>query len=246
MIKVYKFNKNKLGDIKYVLCDFDRTISTNESDSTWDLFRKSDLVDPLFKEESDKLFQLYRPIEVSPLIPQEMKAKYMEDWAILQFELLKKYISFSLFNQLINEDIIKLRYDFKEFIELLYEKRIPLYIVSGGIYQPIISALKRNDCFNELIHVTSNKVINNDDKIVGISKPIIHSQNKKDIKLGLNSTDLGLLFGDLPKDIDMGYNLNTINCAFADEENSYLYNKFDFILTENSSFTNISKILIKK
>ena len=64
--------------------------------------------------------------------------------------------------------------------------------------------------------------------------------------LKLNKNDLGLLFGDLPKDIDIGNGLNTINCAFLNDQDIKNYDSFNVVLTGESSFNNVSKLLIKK
>ena len=50
------------------------------------------------------------------------------------------------------------------------------------------------------MQIISNKIIFDKNEIVDISRPIIHSKNKKEIDLKLNKDDLGLLFGEQMKE----------------------------------------------
>lgn len=173
----------------------------------------------------------------------------MLKWTIEQIELFSKYgIDINVYNKVIREsnDII-IRDGFQNFSKVLYDLGIPLYIVSGGLTDPIINTLEKNNSIFPNIKVIANRIKCEDSKIIGLKAPILYGGNKNIMARYIFNKKTGLLFGDLPSDIDMGVGLNTINCGFAKNEQIEEYNQlFDITLTENSSFSQVAKLLIKK
>lgn len=235
-------------NIKYVLCDFDRTISKGDSSTSWGVFAESPIVDPLFLKDTEDLHNKYRPIELDNTLSSEEKNYYMTLWPIQQVKLFSKYgINSDLYYEIVNKynDII-LRHDFANFVFNMYQLKIPIYIASAGLMEPIIAILKKNNCLLSNVKVIANSILVKHKKIIGLQEPIIHSFNKEDISLPFNQKVWGLLFGDLPSDKKLAKNLSTINVGFVNNQPLQEYQKeFDIALTAESSFDQVGKILFK-
>lgn len=250
MIYINKLNKNIFNrKISYILCDFDRTISTYNSITSFGIFRKSNLVPDNYKIMSQKIFDKYRPIELDLTLDIDDKKEFMKQWALEQTALFDQYgIDINLYHRIIQEkDYIVLRDDFKMFASEMYALNIPIHIVSGGLYEPILYTLQKHNCLFPNINIEANKIKEINGQIVGLQEPVLHCLNKDSVFLPIPNDTLGLLFGDLPSDKLLGTNLETINCGFVNDADIYTYNQeFDICLTEKSSFNQVRKLLIKK
>jgi 2-hydroxy-3-keto-5-methylthiopentenyl-1-phosphate phosphatase len=235
--------------IKYVLCDFDRTISVSNSPTSWSIFSLSNKASMGFKEETVELFKKYRPIEVNHSLSVEEKKEQMLNWPNEQVLLFAKYgIDYETFKYIcMHENRIILRNDFPSFVERMYSLNIPVYIISAGLYEPIKWKLYNQKALFPNVHIISNHIKREQGEITGISGQIITSMNKDEV-LSISSDEQGILFGDLPSDKLMATNLDTINVGFINNEDEVsIFNKeFDITLTGKSSFTSVGKILIKK
>lgn len=214
------------------------------------MFRTSKRVSKGYQDDSNDLFEKYRPIELDNKIDSTIKKEHMKRWVLEQVSLFSKYgIDINLYREIIKKEItsIVLRNDFSTFARSMYYLNIPIYIVSGGLFDPILFALKRNNCLFPNIDIITNRINEINGKIVGLQEPVLHCLNKDTISLPISKDSLGLLFGDLPSDKLLGSNLETINCGFVNDADIYSYNKeFDVCLTGESSFSQVSKLLIKK
>lgn len=243
-----KILKELDNNITFVISDFDRTITSFESSTSWSIFNNSCLVDNGFKEESKSLYDYYRIKELDTSISLSDKRRYMADWTDEQVKLFSKYnINKNKFYEIIDESNgLVLRKDFVDFARRLNKLNIKLYIVSGGIYDSIQYTLKKNNVLLNNIIIVSNKLKFNKKSIVGIDGNIITSCNKDSIYLPINSQQRGLLFGDMPEDKDSGCRYNTVDVVFSHCNDTSFYNKlFDITLTDNSSFSNVGNLLIK-
>ena len=249
MIYINKLNIRDI-DLKrtFVICDFDRTITVSDSGTTWGIFTNNKLVSNKLQEESNKLYNYYWPIEKDTNISIIDKCNLMKEWAIKEASLFGEYgIDKKLFYKIIDSDnTIKIRKDFIDFVNLLYDYNIKLYIVSGGIYDVIDYVFKKNNIILNSNSIISNHIDFTNDYVSGIKGEVIHSCNKNIISLPIEEKSHGILIGDLPGDRLMGEKYDTIDVAFSNNMNIEEYNKiFDIVLTGNSSFKNIGKLLIK-
>ena len=236
--------------IKFILCDFDRTISISNSPTSWGIFSTSQFTSPNFKEETMHLYDMYRPIETDHYLSLAEKKRVMYRWTNEQVMLFSKYdISYDDYlNICYNDNGIILRHDFSNFVHEMYELGISIHIISAGLFEPIKCKLERSDALLPNVDIISNHVRHDENrKITGISGKTITSMNKDEV-LGISSDEQGILFGDLPADKLMATNLKTIDVGFANSSYDIpVFNKeFDITLTGKSSFTSVSKILIKK
>lgn len=78
-----------------VVTDFDFTLTKQKTDegkpvlSSFGMFNKCKSLPKSFLDESKKLYQKYRPLEICPRITQDEKRKHMENWWQMSDELLK-------------------------------------------------------------------------------------------------------------------------------------------------------------
>ena len=73
----------------YVITDFDRTLTTKESEPSMGIVPK--FLGGECLEERTKIFNYYRPLELDYTIKEEEKQKIMKEWANKSFTLLSKH-----------------------------------------------------------------------------------------------------------------------------------------------------------
>ena len=251
MIFLKKF---KMLDPKksYVLMDFDRTITSENSTSTWGLFEESEFVDPGYASSSLELYKKYRPIELNHKISFDEKAEHMVNWHNQVGGLLNKYHIYeeTIEKILSNSHGMKLRKGADNFLEQMHLLDVPVIIVSAGLGEFIVRYLQRENLMFDNITVHANFFVFENGKIMGIKQPIIHPLNKFQIDYSdiIGTRDTGLLFGDQVEDCEMGRGLNTIDIGFCNPSIHNLDNykeKFDIVLTGGSSYDEIGQAMVK-
>ena len=142
----------------YVLTDFDRTITSADSYVSWDILSKNNLVSSDYINEVNNLYKYYRPIEINESLNESYRAKYMIDW---WNEEIKLFIKYGINEEIINEashnvDMISFRNGCKDLLKNMYDRKIPVIIISAGIGNFIDMFLKYHDCYYDNIYVLSN------------------------------------------------------------------------------------------
>lgn len=255
-------NTNKLETLKlsrentYIVLDFDKTITANNSDDSWEIAGK--LLGKKFKKEVDALWKKYRPIELDFDMPFEEKKKVMKEWHKECMELFHKY---NLTKEQITESIqtgnMLIRDGARRFFKKAYDENIPVIILSAGIGNVIEEFLKQQGCYYSNINIISNFIEFDE---YGFAKEfdvnsMIHSLNKsmdgqRSIE-EIKHRKYKILIGDLIEDLTMldREELDTsLKIAMIDEYTTdnliKMYNKaFDIVLTEeDASFEEIRKI----
>jgi 5'-nucleotidase len=255
--KVNSLNHNKL----YVVADFDRTITVNSSDNSWGILEKSNFICEEYTRESEKLYNCYYPIEFDFNIDPVIKDKLMCEW---WGSVISLFVKYGLREEIVNNatsniSVMQFRNGGREFLKSMYEKNIPVIIISAGIGNFIEQFLKYNNCLFDKIYIIANFIEFEDGLAVGVGNDIIHSQNKNIISLSPDITnrisdrnDI-LLLGDNLADIKMvpqDKRNDTIRIGFLDfdtEKNIENFRQeFDIVCTDNTSFHDLSKVLLKK
>lgn len=211
-----KFNEgilekvNKWNDNYYVVIDFDRTITSGDSESSWGVLANCEGVPKEYGEERKKLFDYYRPIELDLSLDFDTKNDLMVGWWTAHIGLLIKYgVREDAINTVNTSNILKCRNGVKEFLKLMHEKNIPVIIISAGLGNFIEKFLSNNDSMYDNIHVVSNYIKFENGIAVGIANNIIHSLNKSEvampnaIKKLVSTREHIVLFGDSIEDIKM-------------------------------------------
>lgn len=262
MIKV---NLSTLEKIKaltdtnyYVVADFDKTITTKDSNTTLSLFAKSGLYPEEYLIERTKNHSYYRPLEIDPSIPHNEKYNLMKEWAEKSFALLEKYKIREKDIDIILKDksCLTLRDGAIDFIKTLNEKGIPLLISSSGCGNFVKGVLEREGCNLDSIYIHSNMLnfVNGVVKLDGTR--ILHAMNKNCINLSLKELDdlkgrdTAVIIGDQISDAKMAEYLpkkDEIKIGFLEsnvEENKDGFEReFGVILTGNESFEKIKKLI---
>lgn len=248
-------NQNKLNKIKltkdnfYVLIDFDRTLTKGNSISCWRILYYSDLLGNDFKEQYDKIHDKTFPDEnESKEIKKNAYSERFEEYMKL---LKQRELNDEIIKKAVQKTDLQLRDGAKEFLKKMYEDNVPVIIISCSIGNVLIEYLKSNNCYYSNIHVYANYYNDNERHICNVTpynkNEISFSQEVKD---KINNRNYTLLLGDLIEDINMieqNRLKNTITVGFLDKkitENLKVYQEnFDIVLTDNSSYRELSEIL---
>ena len=252
-----KLSKIDIHDI-FVIADFDRTLTTGSSESTFSLFSLSGLYGSEYETERTLVHDYYRQIELDARLPYQEKFELMRDWALESYGLMLKYkVRESDIENIIREKkFLELRSGVVEFINNLNKLGIPLIINSAGIGNFIECILRLNNCYSDNIFISANFLIFKDGVIVDSIKDIIHSMNKYDIVLSdvaesaIKDRKMAILIGDQLSDLNMDHKLpNNSNITFGFLEanirkNEELFReRFDVVLKDNEGFESIEKLL---
>lgn len=260
MIYINSCIKSFDTDDIFVVLDFDRTMTSSDSETSWGILERNDILDKNYKHDSHKLYDYYRHKEIDSSISDTEKEKLMEMWMDEQVKLLMKYqVDENIFNNLLTlTDKMQIRNGLDTFLKSLNVLHVPVIIISAGLGNAIIKFLKENHLFLDNIMIISNilefdnhNIYIKDDKINSISKghiliPDLFTEQIKHKKAYL-------LFGDQISDLIIMKSFHTpfkITTCFLSPDTKQdieeYKNHYDIVATDNESFENISKILIKK
>ncbi len=247
------FNRiNKWSDNTiHILTDFDKTITVGNSDSSWSILSKSNLVPKEYVIERQELFNHYRPIETDETLNYAEKNQLMTEWWNKHINLFVKYkLSETVIIEAAkNLKVMSFREGAKEFLENMRNRNIPVIIISAGIGNFIEQFLIKNNCNFENIHIVSNFIKFENGIAVGVSENVIHSLNKNEVSIPKNIQeelkDRGniILLGDSISDIKMVKEKdkdNALKIGFLDENIDEKLNDFkdifDVVCTNNTSY----------
>lgn len=240
-----------------VLMDFDRTITTKDSMGSWSVFENPKFMNPKFQKETKELVDTYFPYELDYSISEEVKSFYLDEWYYKNMDLLYQYhLTHSILLECIKDSKMQFHKGCTDFLNKLYQRGIPVIIMSAGIGNVITEFLKQNHCLYPNIHIISNFISFKNDTMLPFTDNMIHTSNKSMNRLPLSlqkevqAKDYILLFGDLIEDLNMakGQDFSHIlSFGFLEQkinENLQLYkDNFDVVLTAPSSFDDICIIL---
>ena len=239
----------------YILTDFDRTITVGNSDSSWSILSKSDMVPKEYVAERQEFFNYYRPYEIDESLDYETKNRLMTEWWNKHIGLFIKYkLSEEVINNAArNLRVMAFREGAKEFLESMNDRNIPVIIISAGIGNFIEQFLIMNDCNFPNIFIVSNFIKFENGIAVGVSDNIIHSLNKNEVSLPeeiktlIKNRPNIILLGDSISDIRMANEdarTNALKIGFLEEkieENKpYFDEQFDVVCTDNTDYNELS------
>lgn len=240
----------------YILTDFDRTITRGDSNSSWGILSKTDLMSDGYVKERIQLYNYYRPIEIDETLDYETKNKLMIEWWNKHIGLFVKYkLSEDVVNNAARSvDVMSFRDGAKEFLENMKERNIPVIIISAGIGNFIEQFLIKNECYFENVYIVSNFIKFENKIAVGISDMIIHSLNKNEVALTGEIKELIkdrnniILLGDSLSDVKMvseDKKDDALKISFLDEKIEdnlpYFKEQFDIVCTNNTSYNELVK-----
>lgn len=242
------------NDSIYILADFDHTITSKDSITSWGILENSNIMPDEYKIERIKLLEQYRPIEIDETISFNERKTAMNDWWSKHLELFVKYhlSEETIIKEASKPNIMTLRAGAKEFLEKLNLLNIPLIIISAGIGDFLEAFLKSINCYYDNIHIISNYLDFKNGIATGVKSALIHSQNKNEISLSpeikqyISNRSNIILLGDNTGDAYMTSDPNALKIGFLEEkitENRPYYEEtFDIVCT-NTSYDELLEIL---
>ncbi len=250
----------------HVLADFDRTltkvfVNDRKIPSIISVLRDEDYLSPEYSEKAKALANKYHPLEIDPSISIKEKKKAMHDWWTQHFDLLiKSKLNKKHLEKVIENGNIQFREGTSELIDFLYEKKIPLIIMSSaGLGGDSISMyLKKQRKLYDNIHIVSNSYEwDSKGNAIGVKEPIIHVMNKDETAIQdykvfdlIKGRKNVLLLGDSLGDVGMitGFDYdNLIKIGFLNEkvdENIEKYKEnFDIILLNDTNINYVNELV---
>jgi len=242
----------------YVLTDFDRTITVGNSESSWSILSKSNMVPKKYVEERQAFFNYYRPFEINETLDYDTKSKLMTEWWNKHIGLFIKYqLSEEVINTAAkNLRVMAFREGAREFLENMRDRNIPVIIISAGIGNFIEQFLIKNNCNFENIYIVSNFLKFENGIATGVSDNVIHSLNKNEVSLPTEIKKLienrknVILLGDSISDIRMArenVREDALKIGFleekVDENKPYYTEQFDIVCTNNTGYSELSQKL---
>lgn len=251
-----KMNKSNI----YVFMDYDKTITSNKSEDSWDTIANRKVMGEELANGLNGYYQKYGPIELDYTINIEEKEKYIIEWYQKCMELYYTYhLTKEKLKQCIDNSNLELRNGVKDFLFKLYKNNIPVIILSAGIGNVIEQFLKKEECFYDNMTIISNFIkFHENGKMIKFSDNMIHTLNKNIDKLGdlkikeeMETKEYRIVIGDLVEDINMMGNypdnkalkIGFLNTNVAENLGIYIKN-FDIVLSEDSNFYDIEKYVI--
>lgn len=256
-----KYNKEVLAKIAswqdidtYVIADFDRTITTFDSMSSWGFL--GSIAPDNFNKKSRELFAYYHPYELDYTLDFEYKKALMYKWWSTLINYLGEcHVSKAdIDRKLASSNLLTIRPGAQEFLKDLYERNIPVIIMSAGVGNVIREFLCSNNCNYPNIYIVSNILKGENGIIVGLESEIIHSMNKNEslipgeVRKVLENRRNIFLFGDQLLDLKMlgdEKREKAFKIGFLEENvaqnQGYFASGFDAVCYDNTSFTDIGE-----
>uniref|UniRef100_D3TP59 5'-nucleotidase n=1 Tax=Glossina morsitans morsitans TaxID=37546 RepID=D3TP59_GLOMM len=240
-----------------LVSDFDYTITKQRTAdgtpvlSSFGIFNSCKSLPKGYVEETEKLYQKYRPIEVDPHLPIQEKIKYMVEWWTKSGELL---VGFPFDENEIDDVAVKYKDSLRDqsnvLFHTLYRLNIPVLIFSAGLGNSVISVLKHAKVLLPNVKVISNFLRYRNCLLDGFQEPMIHTFNKNETVLEgsdyydlVHERDHIIVMGDSIGDADMARGVpassNLIKIGFLFdhvEQNLERYmDVFDIVLIDDQT-----------
>ena len=245
----------------HIITDFDRTLTTRNSDGTiattsWAIFAQ--VLPESYVVERKELFEHYRPIEIDTSLDIETRARHMEEWWKKHLDLLIKYkLSKDIVSQVAHKANITIRDGVAKFFEFTNKHKIPVLIFSAGIGD-VVHVVLQKYIESHNAHIIANHFLyNSKDEVVGFQKEIIHTLNKNEHTIRNESYHQTIqerknyiLFGDTLEDASMSDGLqhdSIIKIGFLNGDTTQLesFKKvYDIVLEEKKASFDILDLLL--
>ncbi|XP_054011392.1 7-methylguanosine phosphate-specific 5'-nucleotidase [Hylaeus anthracinus] len=199
-----------------VVTDFDLTLTKQHVNgrkvlSSFGIFSKCKQLPQNYTKESNRLYEIYRPIEIDPHLSLETKIEAMNKWMIAAEEIIKGIP----FNPDEIPEVAKiygtdLRDGTKELFKKLHSAGVPVLVFSAGLGDVVEAILRNQGVLYDNVKVISNFLKYEDGKIAGFkNERLIHVFNKNEYAIEqeylkvLEGRQNILLMGDTTGDASM-------------------------------------------
>jgi len=248
-----------------VMADFGRTltrylINNKKAPTSFAQIREKQYLGQEYQNKANELFSKFHPTEIDPNLSSDEKNPVLTEWWKKHLELMVKYgiNQDIIINWIVKKGLVPLRIGIEEFTDLLYSKNIPLLIISQGVGDIYLEALKNIDRLTYNVCFISNLFeFDESGKATGVKEVIIHPYNKDKIHLQKFSFfDEGrknvILLGDQIEDLGIAKSFqydNLIKIGFLndlnpDEEKLETFKKnFDVIILGDGNLDYVNNLL---
>ena len=264
---IYFNSEKKINELKQkinkdnicVFMDYDKTITSSESEDSWDASANKEVMGEKIIKDLNKYYEKYGTIEFDYHIDKNKREKYIIEWYDKCMDL---YYQYGLTKEKLKESIdnskLILREGVKDFLFKLYENNVPVIIFSAGIGNVIEQFLRNEKCYYDNITIIGNFMkFDENGNIMKFSDNMIHSLNKNIDKLSdyklkekIEEKEYRIVIGDLVEDINMMGEYpehKSLKIGFLNKnitKNLEVYRKnFDIVLTEENNFYDIEKYI---
>nr|XP_033322575.1 7-methylguanosine phosphate-specific 5'-nucleotidase-like [Megalopta genalis] len=170
-----------------IVTDFDMTLTKQHVNgkevlSSFAIFNQCKQLPETYSKESSRLYKKYRPIEIDPYLPIDVKAEEMTNWIVGKEKVLKG-VPFDP-NEI--EEVSRVYgTDLRDGTEEIFKKfdsaNIPVLVFSAGLGEVVEAVLRNKGILFNNVKVISNFLKYKDGKIVGFrNKKLIHAFNKNE------------------------------------------------------------------
>ena len=243
----------------FVVADWDRTLTRaqtvdGEDTTSYLAVVQGGYLGEGYREEMDRLYREYRPIEVSQTASSEQKTEAMHNWWTAAFELMRTYgLTEVMVEDVARRDLMRLRDGAVDFFAQLVDREIPLMILSAGIGNVIAGFLRAGDLLTSNVCVVANVLKFDEGGMVdGFAEPVIHSLNKR-VEIhcaGVDTLGCCLLLGDTLEDAQMVDGVDceaVIRIGYLNEDvdkncDAYL-NVYDVLICEDGDMKSVNQLL---
>ncbi|XP_050362676.1 7-methylguanosine phosphate-specific 5'-nucleotidase-like [Nymphalis io] len=249
-----------------IVTDFDHTLTRHNMDNgdpvltSYGMFRECPSIPKHYKDEENRLSEIYKPIEVDPVMSDEDKTKHMIDWYVAGHKLLK---GMQFPKNELEEVSQKMKECFRigvnELLAWSEAKQVPVLVFSAGLGECVVAALRAANLLLPHVKVVSNFLAFDDaGAIIGIKGDVIHTYNKNETVIKnteyyemVKERNNVLLMGDNIGDASMAEGMEhcdvIIKIGFlgrnTDANLQNYVNKFDIVLVNDHTMDIANAIL---
>lgn len=173
-----------------VVSDFDFTITKQKLENgdpvltSFGILNACKSLPPDYLKESNRLYEIYRPLEIDPSIPVVDKVQHMIEWWKLSGELLKGFpFEKDEIDEVARRFKNALRDGTHEMFQDLNTLNVPLLVFSAGLGDSVISVLNHAKVNLPNVKVVSNFLQFKDGLVNGLQDDMIHTYNKNETVL---------------------------------------------------------------
>ncbi|KAL4709329.1 hypothetical protein ACJJTC_007061 [Scirpophaga incertulas] len=171
-----------------IVTDFDHTLTRHTMEdgknvlTSFGMFRECPSIPQYYKDEDNRLSDIYKPIECDPFLSVEEKSKHMIEWYKAgNAQLIGVTFPRQELLDIGHEMIDSFRQGVRELIDWSRHHHVPVLVFSAGLGDSVVAALKAANFMLPHVKVVSNFLaVEMNDKITGIQGELIHVFNKNE------------------------------------------------------------------